>query len=534
MGEENSRLLEAGNIDPPVPAPDTDTPKWYQDVSLEDAEIYIEANLKSAVRSVIAVGYYLKCVRDGELYRDAGYENIWDYARERFGFSKSTASRYMARNDRFSKDGNSPVLDERYSAFNKSQLQEMLGLGEEQLEQVSPDMTVQEIRAMKKPREIPYVEIPGQGSLKEYPGFYPEDMLGEEGPEEPAETARPLASTEAHAVTAEDLIGTEAEEEVQFPGVAISQQPANGASGVCLHRSGFSCTLPDQYKSIPGDGEDCTHKCCWDCVKHGDCRVECYASAHRPAEEQDPQTLEPEEKDPVDPIKRGCITGLSPYGNCVCCGSEGVECCAQCAEPCNGRCGWIPEQARCENSSEQPEDAAISQQGEMSDIDLLRNMLEKENGDLSEAIKINKIDPHPDWERMIRKKELLVGALAGMLCDLENMAEPEEHEEPEQPDLPALKNNGQRKDWLNTYHDWPVWFEVPEAAEVYYRYDLEDGCSLVICEYHYWAEWQIHYGNDPERTGTREYMLVPGYHYLEDCKTNRTAMIDKLKEIQKR
>ena len=176
----------------------------------------------------------------------------------------------------------------------------------------------------------------------------------------------------------------------------------------------------------------------------------------------------------------------------------------------------------------------MSEQGEMSDIDLLRNMLEKENGDLSEAIKINKIDPHPDWERMIRKKELLVGALAGMLCDLENMAEPEEHEEPEQPDLPALKNNGQRKDWLNTYHDWPVWFEVPEAAEVYYRYDLSDGCSLVICEYHYWAEWQIHYGNDPERTGTREYMLVPGYHYLEDCKTNRTAMIDKLKEIQKR
>ena len=534
MGEENSRLLETENIDPPVPAPDVDTPKWYQDVSLEDAEIYIEANLKSAVRSVIAVGYYLKCVRDGELYRDAGYENIWDYARERFGFSKSTASRYMARNDRFSKDGNSPVLDERYSAFNKSQLQEMLGLGEEQLEQVTPDMTVQEIRAMKKPREIPYVEIPGQGSLEEYPGFYPEEMLGGEEPEEPAEVVQPLASTEAHAVTVGDLIGAEAEEEVQSPGVAISQQPVNEDSGVCLHRPGFPCTLPDQYKNIPGDGEDCSHKCCWDCVKHGDCRIECYAAAHRPAEEQAHQTLEPEEKDPVDPIKRGCITGLSPYGNCVCCGSEGVECCAQCAEPCNGRCGWIPEQARCENSSEQPEDAAISQQGEMSDIDLLRNMLEKENGDLSEAIKINKIDPHPDRERMIRKKELLVGALAGMLCDLENMAEPEEHEEPEQPDLPALKNNGQRKDWLNTYHDWPVWFEVPEAAEVYYRYDLEDGCSLVICEYHYWAEWQIHYGNDPERTGTREYMLVPGYHYLEDCKTNRTAMIDKLKEIQKR
>ena len=45
----------------------------------------------------------------------------------------------------------------------------------------------------------------------------------------------------------------------------------------------------------------------------------------------------------IDPIKRGCIMGLSPYDNCVCCGEKGVECCMQCTIPCNGRCGWIPE-----------------------------------------------------------------------------------------------------------------------------------------------------------------------------------------------
>lgn len=44
----------------------------------------------------------------------------------------------------------------------------------------------------------------------------------------------------------------------------------------------------------------------------------------------------------IDPIKRGCIMGLSPYDNCVCCGAEGVECCMQCTIPCNGRCRWIP------------------------------------------------------------------------------------------------------------------------------------------------------------------------------------------------
>ena len=53
--------------------------------------------------------------------------------------------------------------------------------------------------------------------------------------------------------------------------------------------------------------------------------------------------MEMSEAKRIAPIKRGCITGLNPYGNCVCCGAEGVECCMQCTIPCNGRCGWIPE-----------------------------------------------------------------------------------------------------------------------------------------------------------------------------------------------
>ncbi|HIT42927.1 MAG TPA: hypothetical protein IAB60_12685 [Candidatus Caccovicinus merdipullorum] len=137
---------------------------------------------------------------------------------------------------------------------------------------------------------------------------------------------------------------------------------------------------------------------------------------------------------------------------------------------------------------------------------------------------------------MIRKKKILVGVLAGMLCDLENADGQGTAQTAEQPELPAMKNNDQRKEFLETFCDWPVWFEVPQAAEVYYRYDLEDGCSLVICEYHYWASWKVKYGygGEPECTGTREYLLTPEYHYLEDCRTNRTTMIEKLKEIQKK
>lgn len=152
--------------------------KWYHDVSLEDADTYILANMKTAVRSVIAIGYYLKCIRDGELYREVGYDSIWEYAKGRYGFSKSNASRYMERNDKFSVDGNSPILAEEYREYSKSQLQEMLSLDDDQLAQVSPDMTVKQIRELRKPaaKEIPYYEIPGQLSISDFPGITQEDV----------------------------------------------------------------------------------------------------------------------------------------------------------------------------------------------------------------------------------------------------------------------------------------------------------------------------------------------------------------------
>lgn len=55
-------------------------------------------------------------------------------------------------------------------------------------------------------------------------------------------------------------------------------------------------------------------------------------------------------KDEKDFPKK-CITGWSKYGNCVCCGNDGVECCAKCNSRCNSRCGWIPEDMRKDTTS---------------------------------------------------------------------------------------------------------------------------------------------------------------------------------------
>ena len=183
--------------------------EWYQHLDFGDVKAFIRSNIAAASRSFIAIGYYLKYARDKQLYEEDGHASIWDFAREEYGISKSTASRYMTINDRFSKGGNSPIVAEEFKAYGKSQLQEMLYLNDEQLDQVTPDTQVKQIREIRQPvREVPYFELPGQLSIDDFPDVMPE----------PAEyQVQPAASTGSTILSVKDF---EANEE----GIAISQQ----------------------------------------------------------------------------------------------------------------------------------------------------------------------------------------------------------------------------------------------------------------------------------------------------------------------
>ena len=161
--------------------------EWYLETTYDEAKRIIRANLNTMSRSFIAVGFYLKHIRDNGLYQEDGYHDIWEFAADQYGIQRSTASRWMAMNDRFSVGGNSPVLLEEYRDFGKSQLQEMLYLPEEKLSEATPDMTVKKIRELRReeaeveegPEEEP-VSIPEEEpvSILGYPlREYPEGSL---------------------------------------------------------------------------------------------------------------------------------------------------------------------------------------------------------------------------------------------------------------------------------------------------------------------------------------------------------------------
>lgn len=575
---------------------------WYeQPMKLSDIRSCISASFQSMKREYVAIGYYLKRAEQEALYLEDGYSSIWEFAQEEYGLSKSSASRHMSINTKFSVDGNSPILQEQYKAYSKSQLQEMLYLEDEKLEQVNPEMRVQDIREMRQPKEkaynIPYFELEGQLNIeKDFPEYLPDVMTVR------SEADAPLPPG-SFTIDVSDLLPTLESEE----SVAISQQQdeqmisaplQTDVAGDCHYRPGYPCSLAPDQQVVTGDEGQCGSGCCWNCEQHGNCNIECYSSAQRPEPAEDeitdvPQADTEQQREQewlirCTVLKEICedvcylesaaleeagysMEAIKQISNTECVLSSRHDYNVYCrnsrwhVKERQGEGEWVFESGEMEQHiwnfegrawrsrkqgeghHEQEEkkaeadepggiiDAEFTEVEEpenesLTDLEIARQELERANNLL-----IKCLSDLPDENNIyIRGMKLKVAALASLVHDLDDIENPLPKQE--QPEMPILRNNDQRKEWLENFRSWPVWFEVPEASEVYYRYDLPDRSSLVICEYHYWADWIERYGHNenPDRTGEREYLLKSGYHYLHDCRSNRSTLVEKLKEIQKK
>lgn len=141
----------------------------------------VKALLNDTKYNFVAIGYYLRKIDDDKLYRESGHDNIWDFAKEQFGLSKSSASRFMSINKRFSIGGYSDRLADSYQQFSVSQMSEMLTLTDEQINQIDSTTTIREIRDMKpkqeKKQEPMEGLIEGQMTLEDYPEVVPEQEV---------------------------------------------------------------------------------------------------------------------------------------------------------------------------------------------------------------------------------------------------------------------------------------------------------------------------------------------------------------------
>lgn len=136
----SSRSVKKGEIDGQITL--QDWMEWKED---------IRNRLQETAENFVIIGYRLKQIRDSKMY-EKEYSSLSAFALQEYGLSKDVVSRFIKINDRFSLDGNSMELRAEYKGYGYSKLQEMLSLTPEEEKQVSPEMTVKEIRQIKDSR----------------------------------------------------------------------------------------------------------------------------------------------------------------------------------------------------------------------------------------------------------------------------------------------------------------------------------------------------------------------------------------------
>lgn len=105
-------------------------------------------------KSFCKIGYCLWKLRKDKLYLSRDFKSLGDYAESVLHIKKSSAYNYIKVCERFSKyDGHgfpTANLKDSYTDFNFTQLSEILYLPEKAAEEIKSDMTVSEIRNIRK------------------------------------------------------------------------------------------------------------------------------------------------------------------------------------------------------------------------------------------------------------------------------------------------------------------------------------------------------------------------------------------------
>lgn len=466
--------------------------RWYENMTYQEAKDILREKMYNLKMHFIAAGYYLKYIRDHEQFREDGYESIWEFAEDNYGIKKSTASRWMAMNDKFSQGGNSPILAEEFRNFEKSQLQEMLYLDDKQIETVTPEMTVKEIREVRKPeepvRELKKPDERDRGYLKAAARKLIESLH------------KWFLADYMNRIELVDRSPAELKKELGKDRRVWHFSTEKGVARINLF---------DDCVQIWNEENECIGDFDWFYLAaaiQGMWNIVAMENAQKLRQES-VATSQQEEPEPVldmnppeEPSEPEVVTG------------ENVEV--------------------VDVAEEEPAEELYEETTDQSDIDLLGEELEKAKENLGLMLSC-----YSEKDIRVRKQKLLVGALAGMFCDLDVVDIPEQ----EQPELPIFRNNDQRKAWLRNYKAWGLWYEDKNIGARYYKYDFENGARLIAETYihpgdKYLPEHEssfLHLVGGPEPVRKNGISKWVRHEKYDRFPSNETELVEFLKYVQK-
>lgn len=524
----------------------------YSKLTFDDACCIIREKLENMAANYVSIGFFLRRAKEQELYRAGGYESIHDMAKTEFGMARQTTDHCMAVNRKFSKDGDSPMLAGQYHGFSKSQLQEMLYLTDEQLETVAPEMTVREIRNVRKDSE-PGEEQRMNVELKK-PNRGQEEYLNQFAKFFIIQNFQWMRDDHMNRA----MLVDRSPEEIKTHLGNIRAWSFDVPEGVA------NINLFDDYVQLWDERGDCQGNFEWFYLAAAIQRMWNVVSLERAKEQQEKEkcstsSMEQPKKEAAPTWKERCQKGECPPGIPDCIrqewGASPEQQTAGCKECENCWTKWQRQQEilqRAESREEppiQPENKSLGPDeksktvidGEYQEVEekaaekyTPRYFLEEQKARLDEILAVERQEGSLP-AKMLERQKIIVGALAAMVSDLE-LEELKEQMQAEQPELPVLKNNDQRKAWLANYKDWGLWYEDDHIGVKYYKYDFGNGARLIaeVYEHSEFCSAYLHLVGGPKApAGSHGFGKWTRHEKYSRHPNSDTELVDFLKEIQK-
>lgn len=124
----------------------------YLQLSMDDyiqSKNDIKENLGTIVKSFVRIGWQLSRIDKSGAYKNDGYKTIAEFAKAEYGMSATGTSRFIRVYEKYSVPGDTPELRDEYKDYNRSQLEEMLQIPEEDHEMIRPEAHREDIRELK-------------------------------------------------------------------------------------------------------------------------------------------------------------------------------------------------------------------------------------------------------------------------------------------------------------------------------------------------------------------------------------------------
>lgn len=448
--------------------------------------------IKNAIRrsaaDVVMLGHLLRRMMDEKLW-EGHYGSLDEYLRQELHMDYTMACRFEAINRKYSIGGRSGHIDEKWEDYSQGVLIEMLNMPPELEAEVTPDMTVRQVRELKRQaRQKKENEKTERKAFEEKPAEEvspPQAGVGyREAPEEPVCASLPERRCQEESPQGEipDAEFREVEMPVdgavQCPEPEIREKVATSQPEKSAY--GLEKTVYPEGSLLSGAG--CGNKYhCFSCAQDCDIRQKYRYCVFAPLG----NSFGCDRMEVLGEIKAGVGERCQFINNSLAkhkAGTgEAAPCCTDCTEDCAFRCQRSCrmeadrlQEARWDSTQGEKQDGGI--RGEMAEV---KGILAGEQKMLDDFLEASKEDGSVLKAPMYRRLAVIVSALTEMLRRMEDAETGPEPGGQGQPPLPPLKNNDQRREWLKSYKDWGLWYRDENIGAEYYKFDFDNGARLI-------------------------------------------------------